>query len=501
MSPESNTGIGTLLDQRYQIVQKLSQGGFGHTYLAQDTRRPGNPTCVVKHLQPATSDPEFLETARRLFNSEAETLENLGSHDQIPRLLAYFEEHEEFFLVEEYIEGSTLSAELRPGQRWSDRQVVQLLQEVLPILEFIHDRGVIHRDLKPDNLIRRACDRKLVLVDFGAVKQIKIPAIATPEPLNSETVAIGTPGYMPSEQSQGRPRPSSDIYALGTIAIQALTGISPAHFTEDSETGELLWREYAQTNELLSAILTQMVRHYFVYRYQSAAEVLQALEPLLQPYTPKALAIALKQMGRYYLNSGYQTVARALRAAKRVSSRSPTSGSGSYIPARGAAIASPTPATPTLPLAASTQKTVTITPTYPNPSQVVAPPTLETHSSPPRKWLWLTGTGVVTGVVAIAAISNLRQLSSVPSPQPSESAIAATSESPQSAQPSLCLLVVSPSNVRSEPGGNKTGKVIPAGKATATGKEESGWIEVSVPESGWIWKSRTKSCNTNNLSR
>lgn len=169
--------IGNLLDQRYQVVEVLGQGGFGHTYTAKDTRRPGNPTCVVKLLKPAISDPDFLQTARRLFNSEAETLEKLGNHDQIPRLLAYFEENEEFYLVQEFIDGHPLSAELAPGQRWDESQVIQLLQEVLSILEFVHSNGVIHRDLKPDNLIRRTSDSKLVLVDFGAVKQVKMQSL------------------------------------------------------------------------------------------------------------------------------------------------------------------------------------------------------------------------------------------------------------------------------------------------------------------------------------
>jgi serine/threonine-protein kinase len=136
-------------------------GGFGQTYIAQDTRRPGNPICVVKHLKPGT-DPRVFDTAKRLFNSEAETLEKLGNHDQIPRLLAYFDENQEFYLVQEYIEGHTLAEELIPGKRWSESQVIQLLQEVLEILEFVHRQGVIHRDIKPDNIIRRASDNKLV---------------------------------------------------------------------------------------------------------------------------------------------------------------------------------------------------------------------------------------------------------------------------------------------------------------------------------------------------
>jgi serine/threonine-protein kinase len=277
--------LGKLLDRRYQVTQVLGAGGFGRTYLAQDTRRPGNPTCVVKQLKPLTSEPSFLETARRLFNSEAETLEQLGNHDHIPRLLAYFEEDQEFYLVQEYIEGHTLSQELQPGQRWDESRVIDLLKEVLGVLEFVHHHGVIHRDIKPDNLIRRNSDQKLVLVDFGAVKQIRTQmASAYGQP--SATVAVGTPGYMPSEQALGQPRPSSDIYALGVIAIQALTGLMPVSIQEDLSTGELLWQHLVSVSRGFANILTKMVRYHFKDRYQTASEVLQALQQLNASYPP-----------------------------------------------------------------------------------------------------------------------------------------------------------------------------------------------------------------------
>ncbi|GAX34537.1 serine/threonine protein kinase [Nodularia sp. NIES-3585] len=281
--------IGKLLDHRYQVIQVLAQGGFGQTYIAQDTRRPGNPVCVVKHLKPATSDPRVFETAKRLFNSEAETLENLGNHDQIPRLLAYFDENQEFYLVQELIAGQTLAEELIPGQPWSESQVMQLLQGVLEILVFVHGQGVIHRDIKPDNIIRRACDQKLVLVDFGAVKQLRLPMVSVGgQP--TATVAIGTPGYMPTEQGQGKPRPNSDIYSLGIIAIQALTGVPAVELQEDPNTGELLWQHLANVNYRLAAVLTKMVHYHFKDRYQSASEALQAClsttNPVFIPATP-----------------------------------------------------------------------------------------------------------------------------------------------------------------------------------------------------------------------
>ncbi len=272
--------IGKLLDHRYQVIRVLATGGFGQTYIAQDTRRPGNPICVVKHLKPANSDSNIFVTAKRLFHSEAETLEKLSNHDQIPRLLAYFDENKEFFLVQEFIDGHTLNEELIPGQPWSETQVVQMLLEILSILEFVHQEGVIHRDIKPDNIIRRTADYKLVLVDFGAVKQLRSPLV-TVGGQQTATVAIGTPGYMPTEQGQGKPRPNSDIYSLGIIAIQALTGVPVSQLQEDPDTGEINWQHLIPVNPDLVAILTKMVRYHFKERYQTAKEALQACQELV----------------------------------------------------------------------------------------------------------------------------------------------------------------------------------------------------------------------------
>jgi serine/threonine protein kinase, bacterial len=293
--------IGKLLDHRYQVIRVLATGGFGQTYIAQDTKRPNHPICVVKHLKPATSDPKIFETAKRLFHNEAETLEQLGNHDQIPRLLAYFDENQEFYLVQEFIEGHPLSDELLPGQRWSESEVVTLLQEVLTILEFVHRQGVIHRDIKPDNIIRRASDNKLVLVDFGAVKQLQRPMVTTAGQF-SATVAIGTPGYMSTEQGQGKPRPNSDIYALGVIAIQALTGISPMELQDDQDTGEFLWQHLVKVNSPLAAVLTKMVRYHFKDRYQSVTEALEACKDLTNLISKTSIS------GEYAQNSSYQQV-------------------------------------------------------------------------------------------------------------------------------------------------------------------------------------------------
>ncbi|GAB4376044.1 MAG: serine/threonine-protein kinase [Elainellaceae cyanobacterium] len=279
--------IGQLLDRRYQITQRLSSGGFGETYLAKDTRIPGHPLCVVKQLKPASTNPGHVEKARQLFNREAEALAQLGSYEQIPRLLAYFTEADQFYLVQEFVEGQTLEAELASGERWLEPQVIQLLEEVLAILIYVHGQGVIHRDIKPGNIIRRQSDNKLVLIDFGAIKQVRMQPDGSGEfTIATPGTRIGTIGYMPTEQARGKPRPSSDLYALGMIAIQALTGFHPTQLEDDSQTGETRWQHVVQVNPGLVQILNKMTRYHFRDRYQTAAEALQAVQVLAQGHPP-----------------------------------------------------------------------------------------------------------------------------------------------------------------------------------------------------------------------
>ncbi|HEY9598754.1 MAG TPA: serine/threonine-protein kinase, partial [Cyanophyceae cyanobacterium] len=166
------TNRETTLGGRYKIISQLGSGGFGHTFLAQDLHLPGSPRCVVKQLKPKSREEENLKIARRLFDTEANVLARLGSHDQIPRLLAHFEENREFYLVLELIEGESLTHDIVSGQPWSEAEVKDLLQDVLQVLAFVHEQQVIHRDIKPSNLIRRHSDGRIVLIDFGAVKQV-----------------------------------------------------------------------------------------------------------------------------------------------------------------------------------------------------------------------------------------------------------------------------------------------------------------------------------------
>jgi eukaryotic-like serine/threonine-protein kinase len=286
--------IGKILAGRYEIIGFLGKGSFGTTYLAIDRQLPDKDQCVVKHFSPQTVSPNALREARRLFDNEAKVLNRLGSHDRIPRLLAHFEEDEQFYLVEELIVGHDLSHEIIPDKQLSEKEVIILLQDILEVLETVHKSNVIHRDIKPSNLIRRDSDGKIVMVDFGAVKQTSNPNIH-PQAHMPLTVAIGTYGYMPSEQSQGQPKLCSDIYATGIIGIQALTGLKATEIPKDGHTGEIIWRNRVQVNPKLADILDKMVKYDFRERYQSATEALESLQksmpvkPVGKPIFGKAL--------------------------------------------------------------------------------------------------------------------------------------------------------------------------------------------------------------------
>ena len=275
----TNLNTGQKLSGRYQIITQLGQGGFGRTFLAQDLYLPGQPKCVVKQLQPSATDPDTLEVARRLFDTEAQILHQLGTHPQIPQLFAYFEENKEFYLVQEYVEGNDLAQELDSHQTINEENAIDLLYEILEILAFVHQQNVIHRDVNPYNIIRRKEDGKLVLIDFGAVKQITTQMMRSPQ--KNYTVAIGTPGYFPSEQAIGSPKLSSDIYAVGIIGIQALTGRSPEQIPANSQTGEINWHSLIRVSQGLTTVLDTMVRYDFRQRYPSATEALAAMKKLL----------------------------------------------------------------------------------------------------------------------------------------------------------------------------------------------------------------------------
>jgi eukaryotic-like serine/threonine-protein kinase len=277
---------GDLLRNRYRIERALSVGGFGATYLAVDRDYPGHPQVVVKHLLSHGLSPDMLELTRRLFNKEAEILARLGrnSDGRIPQLFAHFEENNEFYLVQEFIPGEELARELSAG-KLSEPRVLEILHDILTGLKIVHAQGIVHRDLKPANIIRRDREKTLVLIDFGAVKEVRNSNTVSP---TSRSIGIGTPGYHPAEQATGYPQKASDIYAVGVIGIRALTGKEPpdpAHsdpnaLSVNSQTLELDWRRFCTVSDELAAILTKMVRYVYSQRYGDAMEAWGAIDQL-----------------------------------------------------------------------------------------------------------------------------------------------------------------------------------------------------------------------------
>ena len=272
-----------LLRDRYRVLKALGQGGFGATFLAEDQALPGQPRCVIKQLRPSGTAPHMLQMARELFEREALTLGKIGNHPQMPRLLDYFEDKEQFYLVQEYISGATLQQEIKRNGVFSEAGVKQFLSEMLPLLQYLHDRQVIHRDIKPANLIRRAQDGKLVLIDFGAVKNQVTQTSASQSGQTALTAyAIGTPGFAPPEQMAMRPVYASDIYALGITCIYVLTGKSPKDLEYNPTTGEMMWEDMVTTSEHFIGVLRKMLEVSVRNRYRCASEVLRALE--IEPY-------------------------------------------------------------------------------------------------------------------------------------------------------------------------------------------------------------------------
>jgi serine/threonine protein kinase, bacterial len=271
------------LRDRYRVLGALGRGGFGATFLARDQSLPGYPSCVIKQLRPTTSVPNLLEMARDLFQREANILGKIGNHPQIPRLLDYFEMAQEFYLVQEYVSGSTLQKEVKQGGPFSEAGVKQFLTEILPVIQYVHSHQIIHRDIKPANLIRREQDKQLVIIDFGAVKdKVNAPQVDPSDETALTAYAIGTPGYAPPEQMAMRPVYASDLYAIGVTCVYLLTGKSPKDLPYDPQTGELRWQDYAVVSDHFAKVLRKMLDISVHSRYQMAADVLRDLE--MEPY-------------------------------------------------------------------------------------------------------------------------------------------------------------------------------------------------------------------------
>jgi serine/threonine protein kinase len=272
-------GVKLLLKERYCAIKPIGQGGFGRTFLAVDEDKPSKPRCVIKQFYPQAQGTNTVQKAVELFTQEAIQLDELGKHPQIPELLAYFTQDDRQYLVQEFIDGQNLAQELAQRGAFSETQIRQLLNDLLPVLQFCHARQVIHRDIKPENIILRQSDRKLVLVDFGASKS------ATSTALNRTGTSIGSPEYVAPEQIRGRAVFASDIYSLGATCINLLTGRSPFD-SYDINNDKWVWQQYLQTpvNNQLSRILDKMLESIPIRRYQTADEVLKDLNQ----YSPVA---------------------------------------------------------------------------------------------------------------------------------------------------------------------------------------------------------------------
>ena len=275
----ASCGSNLRLRNRYRASRPLGKGGFGATFLAADEGLPGFPSCVVKQLRPNTQSASVMKMARELFEREAYTLGKIGSHPQIPRLLDYFEEDANFYLVQEFVDGETLKQEFERRGAFNEIEIRKILSEILPALGFMHQNGVIHRDIKPANIMRRKQDGQLVLIDFGAVSsQINKPS-ADEDPSGLLTnFAIGTPGFAPPEQMAMRPVYSSDLYATAMSCLYLMTGRSPKDLPHDPYTGEINWKSQVQLSDRLRVVFEKLLQQSVALRFRSAEEALKSLE-------------------------------------------------------------------------------------------------------------------------------------------------------------------------------------------------------------------------------
>ena len=269
----------TLLNNRYQVIQVLGAGGFGETFLAEDTHMPSRRRCVIKQLKSIANDPKTYQMIQQRFEREAATLEYLGdSCNQIPKLYAYFSENELFYLVQEWIQGPTLTNIVEAKGYENETAVEEILLSLLSVLDYVHSKGIIHRDIKPDNIILRSTDHKPYLIDFGAVKET-IRSVVSSSHHPTRSLVIGTPGYMPTEQAIGRPVYASDIYSLGLTAIYLLTGKHPSEIQTHLQTGELFWQELApDVSPNLAKVINQAIQPHVSDRYSTASKMLYALQ-------------------------------------------------------------------------------------------------------------------------------------------------------------------------------------------------------------------------------
>lgn len=276
-----------LLGDRYRALQPISQGNIGQTFLAVDEFDVSKPYCVIKRFLPKNQDTEDIQKAGELFRQEAVRLLELSQHPQIPQLLAYFDLQDRQYLVQELVKGQNLEQKLQKEGAFSGTQIRQLLAELLPVLQFIHHHSYIHRDINPENIIRRPTDNQLFLVDFGAAK------LTTKTTMAKTGTLVGSAGYVASEQLRGKAVFASDLYSVGVICIHLLTQMHPFELFNSWE-GIWIWQDFLSTpiSDILSQILNKLLAVSVKERYQTAEEVLKDLAPYSQHPTPATFSKA-----------------------------------------------------------------------------------------------------------------------------------------------------------------------------------------------------------------
>lgn len=307
-------GQPLLLAERYQALEIIGRGGFGRTVLAVDVTQPDCPRCVIKQILPRQGDRHSPEDTER-FRQEATRLRQLGNHPQIPEFFDAIETPHAHYLVQEYIEGQNLETVLEERGPFPGRGIRQLLMDLLPVLEYVHERRVIHRDIKPQNLIAPPDNALVVLVDFGASK------LASGKALAQTGTVIGSAGYLAPEQAMGKAVFSSDLYSLGVTCAHLLTGMHPFELYSVSQDA-WVWQHYLlePIEQDLAYVINKMIRRSLNQRYRTVAAVLDDLRSpptdfttsqvrSISPQIPKFLAPAPAR--DLALDAGYRVEARA----------------------------------------------------------------------------------------------------------------------------------------------------------------------------------------------
>jgi serine/threonine protein kinase len=264
-----------LLQNRYRVIKQIGKGGFCKTELALDEGKCPPVSCVIQQVYPQHLKSET-------FNKKVKLLKELGSHPQIPSLLDNFIEGDRFYLVEEFIDGNNLAEQLEIEGASSEIQIWQLLEYLLPVIQFIHAHNLIHCHIKPESIIHRSTssypDKKgeLVLVDFYGFKIATEISFSQFHPTGE--IDVGSPEYMAPEQAQGKVVFASDLYSLGVTCIYLLTHIPPFDLF-DVASDSWVWQDYLthKVSDRLTQILNKLIQKPISLRFQNAAEVMQAL--------------------------------------------------------------------------------------------------------------------------------------------------------------------------------------------------------------------------------